>query len=147
MVNALSYLQEVTCYLMGVMLLFNSICISPLVLHVYLTLDLNDLGDIQEEILKASTKWYNIGLKLGVAVHVLDAIKLLPPGNFGDQLLEMLKCWLKTAQLPTRKDLIDALRAPAVGEFWLASELEKKYCCTRESEPGVHPGESSFNSI
>ena len=38
-------------------------------------LNLDDLGEVLEEILASSTKWYKIGLRLKVPVDKLDGIR------------------------------------------------------------------------
>ena len=45
-----------------------------------------------------------------------------------DQLREMLNAWLTTADNPSWKTLIEALRSRMVGASQLAVALETKYC-------------------
>ena len=63
--------------------------------------------------------WYRLGLQLSVRIGDLDRIR--------DQLLEMLKTWLKSGVSTSWKTLTDALRSRSVGANQLAGVLETKY--------------------
>ena len=65
-------------------------------------MELHDLGLVHEEIIEASTKWYDLGLKLGVGVDRLDSIRS-QFSNSKDRLRETLKEWLKTSDDTTWK--------------------------------------------
>ena len=104
-----------------------------------LGLGVDDLGDVLEETLSSSTKWYKIGLRLKVPVAKLDGIRR----EFSDQedcLCEMLKEWLKgTAETrQTWEVLIEALKSQTVGETQLANQLEMKYCSKVHGECHVN---------
>ena len=105
-------------------------------------LGVDDLGDVLEETLSSSTKWYNIGLRLKVSVAKLDGIE----SQFSDHgkcLREVLKEWLKgTAGTESAWGvLVEALRSQAVGETQLADQLEMKHCSQVHSECHVfHTG-------
>ena len=91
-------------------------------------LGVDDLGDVLEETLATSSKWYNIGLRLKVPVAKLDGIE----SQFSDQgkcLREMLKEWLKGAAGtdPSWRVLVEALRSQTVRETQLADQLEAKH--------------------
>lgn len=58
-------------------------------------LELEDLGDVFEEVFEARSKWYNIGLKLKVPVGSLETIKG-ENDDAADCLREMLKISLKS---------------------------------------------------
>ena len=73
------------------------------------------------------TKWYHLGLQLKVRVDILDRIR-----SNRDQLLEMLKTWLTTADNPSWKTLIDALRSRSVGASLLGDILKAKYCLVED---------------
>ena len=49
-----------------------------------------------------------------------------------DQLRDTLDCWISNDPLPSWRHLVDALKAPSVGENRLAEEIEEKYCCPVE---------------
>ena len=59
------------------------------------------------------SKWYEIGLQLGLPSGDLDAIR---DKNSDAHNREMLKQWLADAQRPTLKAISTALRTKAVGE-------------------------------
>ena len=93
-----------------------------------LGLGVDDLGDVLEETLSSSTKWYKIGLQLKVPVAKLDGIRK----EFTDQedcLCEMLKEWLKGAAgtEPSWRVLVETLRSQTVRETQLADQLEAKH--------------------
>ena len=75
--------------------------------------------------LEASTKWYVIGLGLGVNKDTLDAIQ----SDTGDSshaacLRAMITSWLMQPDLrPTRSELERVLRSPEVGLAHLAEQL------------------------
>ena len=97
----------------------------------------DDLGDVLEETLCSSTKWYNIGLRLKVSVAKLDGIE----SQFSDQgkcMREVLKGWLKgtAGTKPAWGVLVEALRSQTVGESQLADQLEVKHCQTGRSSQG-----------
>ena len=101
------------------------------------SLSLDDLGDVLEETLTSSTKWYEIGLRLKVPVDKLDSIR----SQFSDSkgfLCEMLKEWLKGAarSRPTWRALVEALRSQTVGEPKLADQLEAKHCQSERKSQG-----------
>ena len=90
---------------------------------------IDDLGDVLEETLCSSTKWYNIGLRLKVSVAKLDSIgsQLSDPGEC---LREVLKEWLKgsAGTKPAWRVLVEALKSQTVGEPQLADQLDAKHC-------------------
>ena len=74
-----------------------------------------------------AANWYRLGLQLRLTIGTLDRIR----AQFSDpidQLLEMLKTWLKAGGSPSWKTLTDALRSRTVGANQLAGTLEAKYC-------------------
>ena len=104
-----------------------------------LTVD-HHLGDVREELFKARTKWYDIGLALKVPVTTLDSIKLDSQfGSHSDKLRETLKVWLNTAKEPLWQDVVGVLKRPVIGEPKLASDIEAKYCTTAETGQASGP--------
>ena len=102
-----------------------------------LTVD-HHLGVVREELFKARTKWYDIGLALKVPVTTLDSIEG-QFGNHSDKLRETLKIWLKTATEPSWQDVVGVLKSPVIGEPKLASDIEAKYCTTAETGQASGP--------
>lgn len=90
---------------------------------------MESLSDVLEGIYEASSKWYNLGLRLGLLASVLDAISTRCLQDPEVCLREMLKEWLKrNPQTTTWKVLIRALESTAVGELVLAKHLKTKHC-------------------
>ena len=91
-------------------------------------LGVDDLGDVLEETLATSAKWYNIGLRLKVSVAKLDGIES-QFSDPGECLREVLKEWLKGAAgtEPSWRVLVEALRSQTVRETQLADQLEAKH--------------------
>ena len=86
-----------------------------------------DLSAVLQDIHPARTKWYNIGLQLGVLATDLDAIRA-QYANPEDDLCEMLKKWLKVADpVPTWEAVVNALKNVTVEEFQLAERLQQKH--------------------
>lgn len=78
-------------------------------------LSLDSLGELLEAIYSANLKWYNLGLRLGLQVPVLDAIGTRFPQDPETCLREMLREWLKRGSpTPSWKELVDALMSTAV---------------------------------
>jgi len=76
-----------------------------------------------------SHKWSDIGLQLDVPISRLRIIEADTTGA-EKRLQATLDYWMNNATdpLPSWKVLVNALKAPAVGESRLARELEDKYC-------------------
>ena len=96
-------------------------------------LTLDDLGQVMEEVLDVSAQWYHLGLQLKVRTGMLDRIRT-QFSDPRDQLLEMLKTWLKTSDNTSWKTLTDTLRSRSVGATQLAGVLETKYCLMDKTE-------------
>ena len=104
----------------------------------HMAVSLKDLGTVLEETFAARSKWYYIGLKLGVEASELDAIKKDNPEAVKDCYLEALKCWLKgVAPKPTWAALAEALASDMVDEGGLAEKLREKYCPATDKSPNV----------
>ena len=97
----------------------------------------DDLDLLVYELLDASAQWYPLGLQLKVKTKTLERIRE-QFGSSRDQLWEMLKVWLITADKPSWKTLTDALRSQSVGESQLAGVLERKYCLVEDMQESKH---------
>ena len=71
-------------------------------------------------------KWYNIGVELDVPIFQLENIEE-KASNPVNQLQDTLDYWLNKMPSPSWRNLVDALKAPTVGERKLANEIEG-YC-------------------
>ena len=73
---------------------------------------------------EARSKWYNIGLKLGVPVGTLDSISKAANQNPDDCFTAMIKDWLRNGKpKPTWATVAKALKSPMVGYAQLAEQL------------------------
>ena len=103
-----------------------------------MAVSLKDLGTVLDETFAARSKWYYIGLKLGMEASELDAIKKDNAEAVKDCYLEALKCWLKgVAPKPTWAALAEALASDMVDEGGLAEKLREKYCPSTDKSPNV----------
>ena len=71
-----------------------------------------------------STKWYNLGLKLGVRAHTLDSIEH-DVRECNTACRKMFQAWLKDNCKGTWNDVITALRSNCVKEDGVADKLEE----------------------
>ena len=107
-------------------------------------LSIDDLAVLLEELVSVCAKWYNIGMKLGVHVGRLDAIRTQynDPSNC---LRETLAAWLRACPTTTWSKVVEALSSATVDEGALATSLEHRYCSstppdtTAPSHPQHHP--------
>lgn len=90
--------------------------------HFIGTLDLRTCLNIMHP---ARSKWFHIGIQLGIESSTLRAIEHKWPKDDGENcLLEVLDEWLKQHR-GSWETLIAALRAESVGEAKLADNLEQ----------------------
>ena len=88
----------------------------------------DDAVDVLEELLPAQNKSYELGLKLKLPQHVVEAIhsKDLPPDKY---LLKVLIKFLQQAEpRATWRVIVEALRSPAVDLPALAQKVEAAHC-------------------
>ena len=76
-------------------------------------------------------KWYNIGVQLEVPTFQLKNIEK-KSSDLMDQLRDTLDYWMNSDLSPSWRNLVDALKAPSVGENRLAKEIEEEYCGLEE---------------
>ena len=73
-------------------------------------------------------KWRAVGTQLNVSSSDLDRIGVENPQDCQGSFQKMLDHWKKKSTSPyTWRTIIDALKAPAVGEVARANNLETKY--------------------
>ena len=97
-----------------------------------------DLKDIQNVLWDAQTKWFNIGIQLGLDSVKLEAIKC-NCADVEDRFTRMLSEWLvQVDPEPTWDRLVSALKARPVNCKQIAQEIEQKYC-TKEPIPDQNP--------
>ena len=84
----------------------------------------SDLAKVLKALWEARSKWYNLGLELGISHGSLDAIKQDNLHVTGDCLSAMLREWLKRDQPPpTWHSLSNVLESPTVNMGELIKEL------------------------
>ena len=77
-----------------------------------------------EVVWEARSKWYNIGLKLGISPGTLDAIENQANQNLDKCFTTMIKDWLNNGKTqPTWAAITHALKSPMVGYSDLANKL------------------------
>ena len=81
------------------------------------------------------TKWYNIGVQLDIPTFQLKIIERKSSDSM-DQLRDVLDYWMSNDPSSSWSQIVDALKAPSVGENRLAEEihetktgLEEQHCC------------------
>ena len=117
------------------------------------TLTPDDAVDVLDELLPAQNKSYELGLKLKLPQHVVEAIhsKELPPDKY---LLKVLIKFTHQAEpRPTWRVIIEALKSPAVSLPALAMSVEAAHfpdpTATRDVAPdngAMSPPASSLSS-
>ena len=105
-----------------------------------MALTTSDLSIVQDAVLDAEAKWYEIGLQLSVPSSSLDSIST-DGDSSSEKLRETLKVWLKTAPKPTWQNIVNALRSSVVGESNLATIVEGNYCHTTAETGGQASGQ------
>ena len=80
---------------------------------------------LKDLVLVWTTRWYNLGLQLGIEDTELDVIKENNPGDIDACKRNMFKTWLRIIPSPSYQQLVEALQA--VGEISEADRLCKKY--------------------
>ena len=82
-------------------------------------------------------KWRAIGVQLEVPTFQLKIIEK-KSCDLTDQLCDTLDYWMNSDSSSWRH-LVDALKAPSVGENRLAEEIEEKYCGLEEESSCDEP--------
>ena len=91
------------------------------------TLTPNDAVKVLEELLPAQNQCYVLGLKLGLAVHVVDGVHKNYQTQH-DRLLHIIIAFLNGVEpRPTWRVIVDALRSPGVNLPALAKRVEEAH--------------------
>ena len=80
---------------------------------------------LKDLVLIQTTKWYNLGLLLGIYDTELDVIERNNLGDLEACRREMFRTWLRTTPSPSYQQLVEAL--VAVGEIREADHFRKKF--------------------
>ncbi len=95
-----------------------------------------DLRTVRNAVYDAASKWYDLGLELGISPNWLDTIKKTYNDNPQDCLRQMLKLWLSNGE-PTWEVLSDALCNQAVGFADIAEKiLREKIAILKQESSG-----------
>jgi hypothetical protein len=109
-------------------------------------LSIHDLGDVLEAVWEARSKWYNIGLKLGISAGTLDSISKANNQNPDGCLTAMIKDWLENGRprsTPSWAAVAKALQSPMVGHAQLAEQLPQQNANTGHSNSSANTGKHS----
>uniref|UniRef100_A0A1X7UH41 Death domain-containing protein n=1 Tax=Amphimedon queenslandica TaxID=400682 RepID=A0A1X7UH41_AMPQE len=77
------------------------------------------------EHVNVSTKWYLVGTMLDLDQKRLKSIEAQTGHNDAHKTVEMFNIWLETTPTASRRQVLEAMRADAVGENTLAQKYEK----------------------
>ena len=83
------------------------------------------LAELQESV--RTTKWYNLGIQLGLEDNDLEEIAKQNGRDVDDCRRAMFGLWLRTSSKPTRKQPLNALRTKSVAEISIADEYERSF--------------------
>ena len=101
-------------------------------------LSADDLAKVRMELVDVQTRWYDIGLDLGLPVNTLETIRQ-ECQDTAECLRKMLHEWLKTIDLqPSWNTLIDVLQNKVINEGALAVTIAKKYGIIQTSPSPTH---------
>ena len=89
-------------------------------------LTIDDLSTVQDTLTTVAHKFLTFGSKINVPHHMLAEVEKTNY-NFNEKLYKALEYRLKQLPLLTWRDIVRALRSPAVHEQALASEIESQY--------------------
>ena len=85
-----------------------------------------DLNTVQDALQSAASKWYALGLQLGLSATTLHEVELEREKESSYYLNEMLKSWLEREDpRPSWRALIEALKKKEETE--LANRLQEQY--------------------
>lgn len=99
-------------------------------LNLAKSLSIDDLREVLKAVWDARTKWYYIGLELGIEPATLDAIEKDHKSS-DDQFRHMLKKWLMNSKIPpTTETLSKALRSLTVDCGHLSIAKDVHYLCS-----------------
>ena len=96
-----------------------------------------ELSDLMNEVAsKASAKWKQISIQLGLTPNDEECFMASTPNDPIQCITSVFKVWKKRATKPyTWSTVIEVLNAAAVDEIRLAKELTSKLSTTHSSSP------------
>ena len=101
-----------------------------------------DIASVLRALWEGRTRWYNLGLELGIPLRTLDAIQQANRYVTDDCFRAALITWLRSLELhPSWRSLTRALRADHVGLGELADQIKHTLKQT------IHPQNKVYCSI
>ena len=86
------------------------------------------MSEVLSTLWPARSKWYNIGIHIGIEIGHLDAIKLSNVSNVDICFTEFLTLWLRqSVPPPTWSSIVAALKSSLVNLTQLAEMIEARY--------------------
>ena len=90
------------------------------------TLSPDDLPKLLNELSDIADKWEEVATYLNMRNSIVDVSSM--PIDVRKKLFEIMKRWLnETHPAPTVNALVAALRAPFIGENWIANKIEAAF--------------------
>ena len=99
-------------------------------MHYYVTagqLSIDDLETVRSATQDAHSKWFNLGINLGLTTDTLEVIQDRYAGSPNGCFPATLSQWLKEDPRPTWSTLAKALRSPSVNMNHLAEQILEQY--------------------
>jgi len=85
---------------------------------------MDDLAAVQRKLYDVNTKWYNLGLELGLRPPTLDSIDAKYNSDPSQCFRQVLKEWLNgVSPPPTWRAMVNALKSPTVAQYKLAEQI------------------------
>lgn len=122
---------------------FSTFCVfmKPLVLlQVYLlyqqgsTLTLDDYADVSAALWDAKHKWFSIGVRFGIKVTDLEAIR--NEDGVEERFQRMVIAWLKAGKNCNWQQVCEALSHPTVGMQHMAAKLRHSHVNSSQATNG-----------
>ena len=90
-------------------------------------LTVDDFADVQSALWDARSRWFNIGVRLGLKVTDLMAIKCEPGLDLEGKFIKMILSWLQRGKKCTWRELRMALKHSTVNLPELAWQIKTSY--------------------
>ena len=94
-------------------------------------------NDLVEGLHPVRAKWRSLGIALKMTKNDLDAIENTVKGDVERALQDMLGQWLRSDEVRTWQQIIEALQSSVVAQNMLAKTLQDKHCPDYVLESGA----------
>ena len=99
-------------------------------------LSVDDLAAVQRKLYDVNTKWYNLGLELGLRPPTLDSIDAKYNSDPSQCFRQVLKEWLNGVNPPpTWQAMVNALKSPTVSQYKLAEQIQTELPTPLSTQP------------